>query len=83
MNSPAKSSDAAPGAGRTRARKILRRIESVLAVVGLCFIVYHAAFEFAVMTSDSMAPALQGTSYENGDRILIERASRWVRAPKR
>jgi signal peptidase I len=30
-----------------------------------------------------MAPALQGTSYENGDRILLEKVTGWVRAPKR
>lgn len=35
------------------------------------------------MTSDSMAPALQGTSYENGDRIVLEKVTSWFRSPRR
>jgi len=35
------------------------------------------------MTSGSMSPALQGTSYENGDRILVEKVTGWFRAPRR
>jgi signal peptidase I len=35
------------------------------------------------MTSDSMAPTLNGTSYQNGDRILLEKITGRLRAPKR
>jgi signal peptidase I len=45
--------------------------------------VYHAGFEITAMTSDSMAPTLQGTEYENGDRILLEKISRHFRSPRR
>jgi signal peptidase I len=54
-----------------------------LACTGLCFIVYHLCFELTVMTSDSMAPALNGTSYENGDSILLEKITGHLRAPRR
>jgi signal peptidase I len=54
-----------------------------MACVGICFVIYHCGFEFSVMTSDSMAPALKGTSYENGDRILLEKITGRLRAPKR
>ncbi len=62
---------------------MLRLVEHFLAGVGLLFIVYHLGFEVTVITSGSMAPALQGTSYENGDRILVEKITRHFRPPKR
>jgi len=68
---------------RQRTRRLLRWAEHILAGVGLCFLIYHVCFEVTVMTSDSMAPALRGTSYENGDRVLVEKVSPWFRAPKR
>ena len=35
------------------------------------------------MTSGSMSPTLKGTSYENGDRIVLEKVTGWFRSPKR
>lgn len=35
------------------------------------------------MTTNSMAPTLRGTSYDNGDRILIEKITGRWRVPKR
>lgn len=35
------------------------------------------------MTSGSMSPTLRGESYEDGDRILVEKVSGWFRKPKR
>jgi signal peptidase I len=64
-------------------RLIFRWAERGLAVVGLCCIVYHWCFELTVMTSDSMSPTLRGTSYENGDRILVEKVTGWFRSPRR
>lgn len=64
-------------------RRFLRWAERVFAVIGLCFVIYHLGFELIVMTSASMAPALQGTSYSNGDRILVEKVTGCFRAPKR
>ena len=67
----------------TQLRKVLRWAERFFAVIGLCFVIYHVGFRLTVMTSGSIAPALQGTSYENGDRILVEKVTGWFRAPKR
>ena len=71
-----------PGAKRP-VRTFLRWLERLLALIGLMFIIYHLGFDTIAMTSDSMAPALQGTSYENGDRVLLEKVSGQFRAPKR
>ena len=68
---------------RSRVRKLLRWCEHVLAATGLCFIVFHLCFDAIVMTSDSMAPTLCGTNYKNGDRILVEKVTRWFRPPQR
>jgi signal peptidase I len=67
----------------SRIRRLFGWVERLLACVGLCFVVYHLCFEMTVMTSDSMAPALNGTSYENGDSILLEKITRRFRAPRR
>ena len=64
-------------------QKALRWCEHVLAFVGACFIIAHFGFEFAVITSGSMAPALQGDAYATGDRIVIEKVTGWFRSPKR
>ena len=72
-----------PATGPSRLRRILRWTEHLLAGVGLCFVVYHFAFELTAMTSDSMTPTLQGTAYENGDRILLEKVSGYFRSPRR
>ena len=60
-----------------------RLVERLLAVVGAVFLIFHFAFDLEVMTSDSMAPALQGTNAVSGDRILLEKVSGWMRKPKR
>jgi signal peptidase I len=70
-------------ANQSRARRFLRWAERVFAVIGLSFVIYHLGFELTVMTSGSMAPALQGTSYSNGDRILVEKITGRFRTPKR
>jgi len=77
-NAPASSN-----VGLSHYRKLFRWVEGLLAGVGLCFIVYQLAFESTVMTSDSMAPTLQGTTYENGDHILLEKVSGYFCGPKR
>ena len=68
---------------RTRGRRLFRWVRGILAVVGLSFIVWHLCFELVVMTTDSMSPTLRGTSYEDGDRIVVEHLTRWFRSPKR
>jgi signal peptidase I len=75
--------NSAPANHQSRTRRFLRGAERVFAVIGLCFVIYHLGFELTVMTSGSMAPALQGTSYSNGDRILVEKITGCFRTPKR
>ena len=72
-----------PGVISLVGQKLGRGTERLLAIVGLCFLSYHLALDYMVMTSDSMAPTLQGTSYENGDRVLLEKITGRWRAPKR
>src|SRR5260370_29777288 len=74
---------ALPHATRCRSRKVRRCVEHFLALVGTCFIIYSLCFEFTVMTSGSMAPTLRGNSYEDGDRILLEKVTSWLRQPSR
>jgi signal peptidase I len=72
------------GRGRpSRGRRLLRGVEHFLAVIGICFVIYHLCFEVGVMTSGSMAPTLSGNSYEEGDRLLIEKLSGRFREPSR
>src|SRR6266567_2110617 len=68
---------------RSRLSKLLRWGERMLAVAGLCFVLWHLCFELVVMTTDSMSPTLRGTSYQNGDRIVVEKVTRWFRSPRR
>lgn len=83
--STAATKSSAPGLNSSvsRRRKWLRLAERVLACVGLGFILFHLTFDATVMTSGSMAPTLQGTSAENGDRILLEKVTGWFRQPRR
>jgi signal peptidase I len=78
-----KSGKIPPVEKRSWVRRFFRWTERLLACVGLCFVIYHLCFEFTVMTSDSMAPTLNGTSYENGDSIVLEKISGHLHAPRR
>lgn len=70
-------------AGRSKLRRALRWLEHVFAIVGVCFVASHFLFEYEVMVSDSMSPALKGTAPENGDRVLVEKVTPHFRAPHR
>src|SRR5262245_46194802 len=82
-NEPHVSAPISPKRSRSRFHGVFRGLERLLACVGLCALIYHFALQSAVMISDSMAPALQGTCFENGDHILIEKVSGHFRAPRR
>lgn len=71
-----------PAASR-RLRITLRAAERFLAVVGLCALIYHSCFDFTVIISGSMAPALQGNDAATGDRVLFEKLTGHFRAPRR
>jgi signal peptidase I len=62
---------------------VLRWTEHGLALVGACFLVFNLCFDLCVVTSESMKPALLGTSRENGDVVLTEKVSLWLRRPRR
>ncbi len=74
---------AAPRRFRTRVGRALRLGEHALAAMGALFLVYHLFFELSVVVSPSMSPTLQGTGPQNGDWVLMERASYLVRKPHR
>ncbi len=57
--------------------------ERLLAVVGLCALIYHTCFDFSVVISGSMSPALQGENEATGDRVLYEKLTGRFRTPRR
>lgn len=72
--------------GRLRAfpwKALLRWTEHFLATVGLLFLIYSCCFDLSRMASPSMQPTLRGTAYKNGDYVLSERVSFWLRKPRR
>lgn len=64
-------------------RRLLRALERVLAVLGLCALVHHACLDCTVIVSNSMAPALRGEDEATGDLVLVEKLTRHLRAPRR
>src|SRR5262245_48595295 len=81
--SPISTVEATAVRNRPTVRKLIKWTERSFAVLGVCFLIYHVCFELTAMTSNSMAPTLRGTSYKDGDRILIEKVSGRFRLPKR
>jgi len=81
--SPVAAGKATAPRSRPTLRKLMQWAQRFFAVLGVCFLIYHVCFELTAMTSDSMAPTLRGTSYKNGDRILVEKVSGWFRPPRR
>lgn len=64
-------------------RCLFRQCENCLALVGLLALFYFVCFDISVMTSPSMSPTLQGTSWRNGDWILTEKVTYRFRRPAR
>lgn len=60
-----------------------RWAERALAILGLAAVIYHSCFHMARVTSPSMHPTLQGTSWSNGDTVLAERVTMRFRRPRR
>lgn len=56
------------------ARRAIRWVEHVLAVVGLLFLVYFGCFDLSYMTTPSMAPTLRSEG-DNPDWVLTEKVS--------
>jgi signal peptidase I len=70
-------------AARHWCRTGLRSLERLLAVVGLCVLVYHTCFDYGVMISGSMSPTLQGNDEATGDRVIFEKITGRFHAPRR
>lgn len=72
---------------RRRTRVVLRFlwrcVHHLLAAVGLGYLTFTFCFVSTRVTSESMKPTLLGTSWENGDRVLVERLCYRWRAPRR
>ncbi len=64
-------------------RWFLRKIERLLAVIGLGMVAYHLLFDVSVIVSGSMKPTLQGENAEEGDWVLTERVTFALRSPRR
>jgi signal peptidase I len=60
-----------------------RTVERFLAVFGLGALIYFTCFDFSIIISGSMSPALQGNDAATGDRILFEKLTDRLRAPRR
>jgi signal peptidase I len=58
-------------------------MEHVLAVCAIGFAIYHLCFIVTRNASTSMSPTIQGTAWANGDLVVTERVSYWVRGPRR
>jgi signal peptidase I len=66
-----------------KTRWLLRQIEHALALFGLGTILYFVCFDLSRITSDSMAPTLQGNDWRTGDWVLTEKISYRMRRPRR
>lgn len=71
------------GTGRLLAQAVGRWAVRGLALFGAIVAIYWLTLDFSVVVSPSMAPTLQGTSIDNGDRVLTEKVSGWFRSPGR
>ena len=72
-----------PPQTRSRVRLVLRTLERLLAIIGLGALIRYGCLDCAVIVSGSMAPALRGDSAATGDRVIFEKLTRHVRAPRR
>lgn len=83
-SSPAEPAvQAAPSKWRARLRRLVRSAERLLAIAGLCLIVYLAGFDLTRIYSNSMSPTLQGRGTPDSDWILTEKFTYAWREPKR
>ncbi|MBX3415201.1 MAG: signal peptidase I [Pirellulales bacterium] len=61
----------------------LRWCEHVLATFGGIVLVSWLSFDYSAIVSPSMSPTLEGTSLDDGDRVLTEKLSGWFCTPRR
>lgn len=68
---------------RQRLHTCVRSAERFLAAFGLGALIYLSFFDLSIVISGSMSPALQGNNPATGDRILFEKLTGRLRAPRR
>ena len=68
---------------KTLWQRWLRIIERFFAIVGVLLVIYHSCFELAIMSSHSMSPTIKGDTIYDGDWVLTEKISYWLRRPQR
>ena len=83
MNPDPASTRATLSRGRLALRYVWRWTRGVLALIGALTLIFHVCFLSSRMTSPSMHPTLQGTSWDDGDQVLTERVTYRFRAPRR
>ncbi|MEO8495194.1 MAG: signal peptidase I, partial [Planctomycetota bacterium] len=72
-----------PSRLRSLASAALRLVWHSFALFGIGVAIYASCFNVSRITSPSMAPTLQGTSWENGDSVLTEKITYAFRKPRR
>ena len=65
------------------ARRLFHWARNGFAIVGFLFVFYCCFFELSVIVSESMSPTLRGSSVDDGDWVLTEKVSLWLREPMR
>lgn len=72
-----------PSRAATFRRRLMRRIERGLAIIGLTLIVWLLCFDLSEVASPSMSPTLKGDAVQGGDWVLAEKLTYRFRNPRR
>lgn len=72
-----------PAAVPNLLRRVRRFVWDSCAIVGISMILFVIGFDASRVTSPSMSPTLQGTSWENGDTVITEKLTYRIRDPRR
>ena len=68
---------------RSRVRRALRWVERGFTVFGGLSVLYLLTIDLSIITSPSMSPTLQGKNVDDGDLVVTEKVTRWLRQPRR
>lgn len=81
--SPAPAPAASPSPWPAFRKRLFRRIERSLAVLGLACILWLPSCDLCRIVSPSMSPTLKGVSVDEGDWVLSEKITYLFRDPRR
>ena len=65
------------------AKRAFRWARDICAAIGFIFVMYCLCFDLSIIVSESMEPALKGSSIDDGDWVLSEKLSFRFRDPRR